>query len=182
MTGEQATHPSPEQLQRGYDGDLSSHQAAELQRHLATCAQCQADFDAFGRLGQLLRWAAQEPAPAQAQPDFNNMFAAISREIAAAPTIAPVRTLPALRAPRWWARPAPALGAVALAAAAALLVVRQDNVVPDAIDESHSYEIARSEVVAVDFGTNAGQVFDIPMSDGPAIPVVWIDDDDDDEE
>jgi hypothetical protein len=36
--------------------------------------------------------------------------------------------------------------------------------------------------VKVEFGSNAGTVFDIPMSDGSAIPVVWIDDDDDEEE
>jgi anti-sigma factor RsiW len=190
MTGEQATHPSPEQLQRGYDGDITSQQAAELQRHLAICAQCQADYDAFGRLGQLLRWAAQEPVPARAEPDFKSMFAAISRAVAlpAPAPVAEIRTLPMRRPTRWWSRPAPALGAVALAAAAALLVLRQDNVLPNDAhvgDDGHSYETVAqtgTEVVSYDFGTNAGQVFDIPMSDGPAVPVVWIDDDEDDED
>jgi hypothetical protein len=125
------------------------------------------------------------------------MFAAIEREIAvgdrapvSASAEASVRRLPAPvtmhRTPRWLYRAAPALGAVALAAAALLMVVRQDNL-PGDMNDAHSYEttvaaVGHSEVVQVDFGTNAGQVFDIPMSDGSSIPVVWIDDDDDDEE
>jgi anti-sigma factor RsiW len=203
-------HLSQEQLQRGYDGDLSSQEAAELRRHLSTCPACQAEFDAIGRLGQLVRWAARDAlAPekgvqpeAAGLPDFDRMFAAIQVAIAqpeaAQPTAADA-PIPITRArpqrphrtPRWLTRSAPALGAVALAAAALLMVVRTEPPVPNDANTVATNETdvpittvngLRSEVVEANFGNNGGQVFDIPMSDGTPIPVVWIDDDDDDEE
>ncbi|MET0390193.1 MAG: zf-HC2 domain-containing protein [Polyangiales bacterium] len=194
MTSE---HPSTEFLQRGYDGDLTNQEAAELHRHLAGCPACQRELDTLGRLGQMVRWATRDAADVTATlPDFDAMFAAIDRSvsgIAKTPaTLAPEKpahTATIHRPSRWLQRAAPALGAVALAAAALLMVVRQETVPGDvntpATNESDVIAIAspsRSEVVDVDFGSNAGQVFDIPMSDGSPIPVVWIDDDDEDEE
>jgi hypothetical protein len=90
---------------------------------------------------------------------------------------------------RYLQRAAPALGAIALAAAAMLMVYRQDSQAPNS-DGDDGYEAAtssgdgpgRSEVVDVDFGPNAGTVFDIALADGSSIPVVWINDDDDDDE
>jgi hypothetical protein len=43
-------------------------------------------------------------------------------------------------------------------------------------------ESPHSEIVHVDFGGNAGTVFDIAFADGSSTPVVWINDEDDDEE
>ena len=45
------------------------------------------------------------------------------------------------------------------------------------LDTTH----ARSEITHVDFGPNAGAIFDIAYDDGSSTPVVWIDDDDDDD-
>lgn len=204
-----AEHLSQEQLQRGYDGDLSNQEAAELRRHLSTCPACQAEFDAIGRLGQLVRWAARGAEPSvqpgaavphesAGAPDFDRMFAAIQVAIAQPEAAAPDAPIPITRArpqakphqPRWLTRAAPALGTIALAAAALLMVMHKDPVATDpnavATNESDvqitTVNGLRSEVVDYDFGANGGQVFDIPMSDGTPIPVVWIDDDDDDEE
>jgi hypothetical protein len=77
-----------------------------------------------------------------------------------------------------------ALGAVALAAAAVLMLTRKDAVPADVgaeqlamLDATH-----HAEIVAVKFGRNAGQVFGIPLADGESVPVVWIDDLDEYEE
>lgn len=204
MNGEHPSHPSQEFLQRGYDGDLTNQEASELHRHLAGCPACQAELDSLGRLGQLVRWATRDAQDVTAtatasSPNFDAMFASIEAGIdhprsesgiepAKTQKPAPVATIH--RPSRWLYRAAPALGAVALAAAALLMVLRQDTVPGDAnatpVNENDVIAIAavpsRSEVVDVDFGSNAGQVFDIPMSDGSPIPVVWIDDDDEDEE
>ncbi|MEY4582519.1 MAG: putative zinc-finger [Pseudomonadota bacterium] len=188
MNGE---HLSTQQLQRGHDGELPEQEATEFRLHLAACPDCQGYLDQLTRLGGLVKMAAQDMGATVAQPDFDRMFGAIERAITAdaaplitaAPKIATVRTLKTKNA--WLYRGAPALGAVALAAAALLMVFRQEQLPGDATDQP-SYETAmitsRSEIVAVDFGSNAGQVFDIPMTDGSSIPVVWIDDDDDEEE
>lgn len=131
--------------------------------------------------------ASTDPDKRQAiHPDddaFARMFANIESALdSTAAHSAPqaTRTPPRLRLVY---RAAPALGAVALAAAALLMVYRPDTT-PTEIDEA-PFEavasVAHSEIVEVDFGSNAGTVFDIPLSDGSSIPVVWIDDDDDEE-
>jgi anti-sigma factor RsiW len=173
MAGE---HPSPEFLERFVDADLAPSERATLRAHLAVCAACAAQHAALLRLRELVKATVQ--ADAEAQPvDFDSMFANIERGIAAANK--PSR---ALRRTRWINRAAPALGAMALAAVAMLMVFRPDsNQQADTAGQPDDI-VHRSEVVEVDFGTNAGTVFDIALSDGSSTPVVWIDDDDDDDE
>lgn len=193
MKGE---HPSTELLSRLHDGELPHREAAELRQHLATCSDCAAYVASLTRLGQFVNLASEAAVEAAPEPDFTRMFAEIERAIASpspvaeeSPRVVPIRTQrdPSRRpvANRWWHRGAPALGAVALAAAALLMVYKQSTI-PSEVSETSSYEAmattGHSEVVAVDFGSNGGQVFDIPMSDGTTTPVVWIDDDDDEEE
>lgn len=222
----QGEHPSTEQLQRHYDGELPHREAAELRLHLADCPHCKAYLSGLERLGQFVKMAVADVSAAAPEPDFARMFDAISAatvtesaiDLKALPNTSLVSDLGANKsefeqaiqmelserraaqgaarassAPkqtRWlsrhtWNRGAPALGAVALAAAALLIVYKQATV-PGETNEAASYEAmattGHSEIVAVDFGSNAGQVFDIPMSDGSTTPVVWIDDDDDEEE
>jgi len=77
-------------------------------------------------------------------------------------------------------RGAPALGAVALAAAALLIVYRQDQPALEVMDDAvlEASVDGPSEILDVDFGSNNGQVIAIPLSDGSSVPVVWIEDDD----
>jgi len=113
----------------------------------------------------------------RALPNQITATAPTTANVPARARVAPVHRL------RHINRAAPALGAIALAAGVLLMVNHLGNGSPDNLNEE-TYEAAEghSEVVQVDFGYNAGTVFDISLSDGSSIPVVWIDDDDDDEE
>ena len=209
-------HPSAEQLHLCYDGELPAREAAELRLHVASCTQCQSYMGQLERLGQFVKLATADAQASVAEPDFDRAFGTIERalqldQVGAAPASAHVPRTSSLRekretqaartaltnrtrrteraemARRWLQRGAPTLGAVALAAAALLMVYRQDGAtLTGETTETATNEagvlMGHSEIVDVDFGSNAGQVFDIPMSDGSSIPVVWIDDDDDDEE
>jgi hypothetical protein len=185
-----AEHPSTERLQRSFDGDLPRGEAEVVRAHVGGCAHCQRELDALSRVGELMRVSAEHDA---AQADFSNLFAqiesALDTDSEARDVVTPLRAAgPARSRPitsprlKRLYRAAPALGAIALAAAALLMVYRPDQ--SGDLDET-PYEAvtasAHSEVVDVDFGPNAGTVFDISLSDGSSIPVVWIDDDDDEE-
>lgn len=187
-------HPSHDLLQRHHDGDLTGQEAAELHVHLGACDQCQAELASMGRLGQLLRRSAAQDQLGYGrgvdEPDFTRMFAEIQKAVAepaaqpASPKVVPLR--PAGKSgPRWLQRTAPTMGALALAAAALLMVYRSDSSSPQAeLQDQHEEVVAsvnRSEILKVEFGSNAGQVFDIPLADGSSVPVVWIDDDDEEE-
>lgn len=195
-------HPSQELLQRLHDRDLSAQEAEGLRSHLDACQQCQMELASLDRLGGLLRLSAKADLlgyGADAEPDFTRMFAEIQKAVAEpAQNTAPVGQVVPLRpvasprkgggSSRWLQRGAPALGAFALAAAALLMVFRSDNL-PSSGDAGQVGDhpeamaaVSRAEIVKVEFGANAGQVFDIPFSDGSSTPVVWIDDDDDEEE
>jgi hypothetical protein len=176
-----------------------------LRLHLAICKTCQSYMSQLERLGQFVKLAAADAQASVAQPDFDRAFGSIERalkletetalalepkrdrvvaERSSAPTTVHAPRTSSLRARverRWVQRGAPALGAFALAAAALLMVYRQDGTTLTG-ETGGETPTGHSEIVDVDFGSNAGTVFDIPMSDGPSIPVVWIDDDDDDEE
>jgi len=202
-------HPSHDLLQRHHDGDLTGPTgdaalAAELQAHVDACEICQTELASLGRLGGLLRSSAKTDLLGYAEgvePDFTRMFAEIQKGIAepAAANVVPLRPTGKLGggargggSSRWLYRGAPALGAFALAAAAMLMVFRSDTLPPPAPGggegegQAQAPEVVasvnRSEILKVEFGSNAGQVFDIPLSDGSSIPVVWIDDDEDEEE
>jgi anti-sigma factor RsiW len=179
-------HPSTERLQRSVDGDLPRGEADAVRTHVSGCAQCMRQLDALSRVGELMRVSAEHDA---AQADFSGLFANIERALSmdsearavVTPLRAATRPAPSSSLRRLY-RAAPALGAIALAASALLMVYRTDQ--SGDLDET-PYEAvattAHSEVVDVDFGPNAGTVFDISLSDGASIPVVWIDDDDDEE-
>ena len=187
-------HPSHDLLQRHHDGDLTGQEAAERHVNMDACDQCQAEIASMGRLGQLLRRSAAQDQLGYSrgvdEPDFTRMFAEIQKAVAEPaaeperPKVVPIR--PAGKSgPRWLQRMAPTMGALALAAAALLMVYRSDSSSPQAeLQDQHEEVVAsvnRSEIVKVEFGSNAGQVFDIPLADGSSVPVVWIDDDDEEE-
>lgn len=194
-------HPSHDLLQRHHDGELTGDLTgdAELRAHVEACEICQRELASLDRLGGLLRMSAKADLLGYAQgaePDFTRMFAEIQKGIAepSAGNVVPLH--PSGKAgngkgggpSRWLHRGAPALGAFALAAAALLMVFRSDSLPssPPGEGQEQAAEVVasvnRSEIVKVEFGAYAGQVFDIPLSDGSSVPVVWIDDDEDEEE
>lgn len=189
-------HLSDELLQRHFDGDLDSVETADAREHLTECAECKTRFERLGRLQQLIRMAAGDAASDAADvsdADWQGMYARIEDaakqpdpETAVAPVLQPNS---AARAK--WFRPAvmSAAGAVAVAAAVLLTISRGPDVAPtDGTYDDDSdgtlavLESSHSEITHVDFGPNAGAVFDIAYDDGSSTPVVWIDDDDDDAE
>jgi anti-sigma factor RsiW len=184
MNGE---HLSKEKLQRHHDGELSEPEAADVRQHVRTCAPCQAELNALERLSDMVRWSTDETA-AVSDVDFTQMFAEIERGVSqerdstvSQPTN--VISLPQKRAASPVLRAMPALGALALAAAALLMLTRNDALPSDAGDQQLALLDAshHAEITAVKFGRNAGQVFGIPLADGESVPVVWIDDEDEEE-
>jgi anti-sigma factor RsiW len=189
MNGEHLSHLSKEKLQRHHDGELNEQEAADVRQHLRTCSACQAELASLERLSDMVRWSTDETAATSDQSDeaFTRMFAEIERAVSqedGARTSQPnVISLPQKRAASPLLRALPALGALALAAAAILTLNRSDTLPSDAGEEQLALLDAaqHSEVTAVKFGRNAGQVFGIPLADGRSVPVVWIDDEDEEE-
>ena len=183
MNGE---HPSKETLQRHYDGDLNEQEAAELRLHLRTCAPCKTELNGLERLSDMVRFTTDDAAAAS-DADFTKMFAAIEQRISQPSELSQPTNVISLEHKRGASRLnklMPMLGGLALAAAGLLMLTRQETVPNDAGGEQYALLDAaqHSEVVAVKFGRNAGQVFGIPLADGESIPVVWIDDVDEYEE
>ena len=171
----QGAHPNPETLQRYFDAELAANESADVRAHVASCEPCTAQLASLERLGTLVQMAAEDSAQ---QVDFDAMFANIERGIASTEQAPPKRDVMSQRVRRL-SNAGPALGALALAAAVLLMVYRPD--VSQTPSNEEPYEVTagnvHSEVVEVDFGANAGTVFDILLSDGSSNPVVWIDDD-----
>lgn len=176
-------HLSDELLQRHYDGELPPREDAEARAHLEHCAECRAQLAAFSRLSELLQLAAGDAAR---DADFQGMFERIERGARGATAAVGdgARAAPAPTRIRRFRRMAPALGALAIAAAALLMVFRESPPADEAQVDPEGEQLAslspgRSEIVEIDFGNNAGTVFDIALADGSSVPVIWINDDED---
>jgi anti-sigma factor RsiW len=171
-------HVSDELLQRHFDGELELAEQLETRKHLSDCTSCTARLHSLERLSKLVRMATED---ATGNPDFGDMFSRIERAIDASggAVVAPNQ-----KARAKWFRPATvsALGGLAVAAAVLLMIYRQDveptAVVPDPGTVLAVLDTPHSEIVHVDFGANAGTVFEIAMADGTSTPVVWINDED----
>lgn len=180
-------HVSDELLQRHYDGELEPSEQVETQKHLVDCSSCTARLKSLERLSGMIRMAS---ADAAAGADFRDLFSRIERAIEApdGAAVSPRRegevVAPNAKARARWFRPATvsALGGLAVAAAALLMIYRQDDASQPLPDDSGTtlavLDTPRSEIVHVDFGANAGTVFEIAMADGSSTPVVWINDED----
>jgi hypothetical protein len=134
----------------------------------------------------MLRWSTDDAAN-NSDADFTRMFAEIERAVAKpagqVTPLSPTQPRTPGSGSRWIQRAAPAVAGFALAAAAMLMIKQSDNTPTEpapqqlaVLDVSH-----HAEITAVKFGTNAGQVFGIPLADGSSVPVVWIDDADEEE-
>jgi anti-sigma factor RsiW len=183
-------HLSDELLQRHFDGELEPGEQTGVRQALSECASCNARLESLEKLSRLIRMATRDAEEAASDADFNGMFARIERATQE-PAPASARVLqPTTAARAKWFRPAvmSAVGALAVAAAVLLSVSQPDSKPTDETydDEADgtlaALETSHSEITHVDFGPNAGAVFDIAYDDGSSTPVVWIDDDDDSEE
>ncbi|HKP61400.1 MAG TPA: zf-HC2 domain-containing protein [Polyangiales bacterium] len=174
-------HVSDELLQRHFDGELEPAEQAQVREHLPGCTDCNARLRSLERMQQLIRMAAGDAAT---EADWQGMFARIEQAVQQPEVV--VRKPTALTGRTRWFRGATmsAVGAFAVAAAALLMVYRQDDAVSlqDDGDGESLEALERSEITHVDFGGNAGTVFDIAFADGSSTPVVWINDDDDDDD
>lgn len=179
MVGE---HVTDELLQRHFDGELDGNEQAEARKHLAECTSCSARLRKLDRLQSLVRMAAQDAA---LEANFKDMYARIERATATPERAATRKPLTHTR----WFRPATmsAAGVLAAAAAVLLMIYRQDGgesgggetLPADSTGPLAVLDVPRSsEIVQVDFGANAGTVFDIAFADGSSTPVVWINDED----
>jgi len=193
-------HLEDELLQRHFDGDLRPGRAAEVKQHLESCTACSERRRALVALHGMVEMAAEQSAR---DVDFDALYARIEHGIREQRTASLTerlavrwRDLAEQRPGQLWV-PAGA----ALAAAVVLLMVfrgepapqqtAQHEQAPAQHDEAAGDdELAAapapqaaassegsSEVVQIDFGSNAGTVFEIALADGKSTPVVWINDD-----
>jgi anti-sigma factor RsiW len=184
-------HLSDELLQRHFDGELEPGEQTGVRQALSECASCNARLESLDKLSRLIRMATRDAEDAASDADFNGMFARIERATQESAPGSSGRVIhPTGAAHSKWFRPAvmSAVGALAVAAAVLLMVSRpESNPTDETYDDQAdgtlaALETSHSEITHVDFGPNAGAVFDIAYDDGSSTPVVWIDDDDDSEE
>jgi anti-sigma factor RsiW len=197
MQGERE-HLSDELLHRHFDGDLESGEAARADAHLHACPQCAAKRAGLAKLSELV---AMDPRASAQEVSFAGMFDRIERGIAAEKLESSrPRVLPITSRKRSFAASSALIAGFAAAAAVILMVYHpgeggsHGNSVPDgqvpggpsapaqtapatAPAPVAAKAPSHSEVVQVDFGSNAGTVFDISLADGSSTPVIWINDD-----
>ncbi|HKU40500.1 MAG TPA: zf-HC2 domain-containing protein [Polyangiales bacterium] len=174
-------HVSDELLQRHFDGELEPGDEPVVREHLDGCAECAGKLRSLEHLQGFIRMAATDAA---AQADWQGMFARIEQaaQQPEVPEITPVRpTRASAKAQARWFRGASAVGLFAAAAAALLMVYREpESKQTEEEDAENTVAVleVHSEITHVDFGGNAGTVFDIALADGSSTPVVWINDED----
>ena len=187
-------HLEEELLNRYFDGDLRPGPAATVAQHLETCSQCSERHRALVALRGMIDMAAEESSR---NVDFEALYGRIERGIRERPEPGWLerlrvfwRDLSEQRPGQVWV---PAAG---LVAAAAVLVVWINTPAPSPAspqarvpevpavpqvepptEPSPQAAAGNSEIVQVDFGGNAGTVFEIALADGVSTPVVWINDD-----
>lgn len=183
-------HIADELLQRFFDGDLRDAQASEVQGHIDGCAQCAASHRSLVVLSEMFRVAAEE---AGAGVDFEALY----RRVEDGAHTANVSFIDQVKVrvseliehqQQLWM---PAAGSLAVAAAV-LLAMNVDGLVgnppppvadgpkvvkppPPEPPAMHASMIP-TEIVAIDFGSNTGTVFQIDVADGVSTAVVWIND------
>ncbi len=159
-----------EQLQRLFDGELSTQEAAEVQRELESSPQATTELQQLAQIRSAMQEAATEWA---SQVDSDALFGSIERELDRAQSAPALKVISGGGAKRVYQ----GLGFGLAAAAAILLAVftwpESGSIRPDA----PAVAVTRgSEVLEVDFGTNTGTVFEVKGAVGQPLAVVWIDD------
>ncbi len=180
MAHEETQRFDPELVHRYFDGDLDADERRDAEALLERSPAARAMLAGLDRQRALLRATADDWAAQLSARGSEDLFARIQAELPApARSSAPTAARPALRAiPGGRLRIYAAVTVVLAAAAAALLWVRQATPSGGA-DTEHGQLAAHvrgSEVIAADFGRNAGTVFNVEGQAGEALAVVWISD------
>jgi anti-sigma factor RsiW len=181
-------------LHRYFDGELPASQVAAARAHLDACETCAKEHRALVRLREMISVAAVDIAT---ELDANALFGRIEQGVRAEQT-------PPLweRVRVWWGEFIehhtevwmPLGAGLAAAAVIAVVAIRGGSpetgagpsasqtpaVAPAPVARAPKPRpkvmLANSEVVQVDFGENAGTVFEIALAEGVSTPVVWIND------
>ncbi len=179
-----------EKLQRFYDDELSDAERTIVLREVEATEEHQLRLDQMSRLGDLLRFSANELNADVSSEQADDLFATISENLVNTNVV----RLDAARAERK-RHTGYVVGAFAIAAAFALFMMFRggdgtevaqgdDATVTDetsapvvTIEDEPVVEIhaaAGSEVEEVDFGANTGTVFEVEGAAGQPLAVVWI--------
>lgn len=178
MAHEERQSFDPEVVHRYFDGDLDGAARRDVEALLERSAGARDMLEALERQSALLRGAGVGWEGQLSAKNSEDLFAKIEAELDAETPSAPSGK-PSLRAiPGGRGRIYAAVTVVLAAAAAALLWLREPRTEPDG--GTHEAPIAShvrgSEVIAVDFGENAGTLFNVEGQAGEALAVVWISD------
>ncbi len=160
-----------DQLQRYFDDELSTQEAAEVQKHLEGSPESTAELRQLGQIRAAMQEASAEWT---AEVDSNALFARIEQDIDAAPAAPPLKVIRGGGVKRVYQ----GLG-FGLAAAAAILIAVltwPDRQGPTSPTPPPVVVTRGSEVLEVDFGNNTGTVFEVEGAVGQPLAVVWIDD------
>lgn len=131
----------PEDLTALLDGALAPARRAEVEAHLAACPACRVERD---RLAAALGTLEALPRPPEPSPGFEARFRArLARELAGPPRLA--ERLAALR----WRRAAPLAGALAAAAVAAVVVLRERS---DRVEMARHLDLLQQYVLVASLG------------------------------
>ena len=173
------TAKTDEKLHMLFDGELSPEEEADLRRMLEGTSEGMEELRQWERIREGMQGAAQ-----QWTADLNSdaLFARIEAAIAekpesidvenAAPRVygpRPLRVVPGGRERRIW-------GGVTVGIAAAAAVFLAVMSWPKEPGSRPTQAFRGTEVVEVDFGHNAGTVFNVRGSAGESLAVIWIDD------
>ena len=107
----------------GYlDGELDAARAADFERHLLTCPQCVAEFEAQEKLRSSIQNAGlRERAPEKIRRNLQGALGGSSTAAEPVKTVTPIRAKPSIR-PTWW---------LTLAAAAVFAIVLGSRFLPN---------------------------------------------------
>jgi negative regulator of sigma E activity len=167
-----------EKLQMFFDGELAPEEEAAMRRELEGSTEGQAQLREWERIRDAIQSVSSDWAGAL---DSDALFARIEADIdaaalpteAEAPPVEPappvLRVVPGGRERRVW-------GAVATGFAAAAAIFLAVMTWPSEQAPSDGMLTRGTEVLEVDFGANAGTIFNVEGGAGESLAVVWIDD------
>lgn len=162
-----------EKLQMFFDGELAPEEEAAMRRDLERSAEGAAQLREWEQIREAMNNVSSEWADAI---DSDALFARIEADIRTPAIPEPavqapprLRVVPGGRERRVW-------GAVATGFAAAAAIFLAVVAWP-AEQTPPGEEMARgTEVLEVDFGANAGTIFNVEGGAGESLAVIWIDD------
>lgn len=160
-----------DRLQMFFDGELAPEEEAALRRDLEGSAEGQAQLREWEQIREAMQSVSREWPDAI---DSDALFARIEAEIGAPAVPEPAKQAPAVLRVVPGGRERRVWGAVATgfaAAAAIFLAVIAWPAEPPGVETARG-----TEVLEVDFGGNAGTIFNVEGGAGQSLAVIWIDD------